>query len=139
MLQGLVDRLGEAGIIFARQQERAEMLRRVRQPPKATLPEWTGLDPKGRDELKLLVAAFVRLLDEELSGTFTKVRLEGQLQTLRPRGEQWSSWLDRRLKKAAGLGIVIPSKPDTNRRVPHTFGLSAAARKKYAAAARDFR
>jgi hypothetical protein len=97
------------------------------------------LDPKGRDELKLLLAAFVRLLDEEPSGTFTKVRLQGQLQTLLPRGDGWSSWLGRRLKKAVELGIVIPSKPDRNRRVPHTFGLSAAARKKYAAAARDFR
>jgi hypothetical protein len=139
MLQELEDRLEEAGIVVARQQVRAEMLRRVRQPPKATLPEWTGLDPKGRDELKLLLAAFVRLLDEEPSGTFTKVRLEGQLQTLLPREDGWSSWLGRRLKKAVELGIVIPSKPDRNRRVPHTFGLSAAARKKYAAAARDFR
>lgn len=139
MLKELEDRLVEAGVVVMRQQERAERHLRLQQQPKKPLPEWTALDREGHDELKLLVVAFVRLLDEQPKGVFAKVRLEGQLQTLRPRGEGWSSWLDRRLKKAAGLGIVIPTEPDRNRRVPHTFGLSAAALKKYAAAARAFR
>lgn len=139
MLKELEDRLMEAGVAVTRQQDRAERHLRLQQQPKKALPEWTALDREGHDELKLLVAAFVRLQDEQPKGVFTKVRLEGQLQTLRPRGEGWSSWLDRRLKKATGLGIVIPTEPDRNRRVPHTFGLSAAALKKYAAAARAFR
>ncbi len=139
MLKELESRLMEAGIVVTRQQERAERHLRLKQQPKKPLPDWTALDRDGHDELKLLVVAFVRLLDEQPKGVFTKVRLEGPLQTLRPRGEGWSSWLDRRLKKAAGLGIVIPTEPDRNRRVPHTFGLSAAALKKYAAAARAFR
>lgn len=139
MLKELEDRLMEAGVAVTRQQDRAERHLRLQQQPKKPLPEWTALDREGHDELKLLVVAFVRLLDEQPKGVFAKVRLEGQLQTLRPRGEGWSSWLDRRLKKATGLGIVIPTEPDRNRRVPHTFGLSAAALKKYAAAARAFR
>jgi hypothetical protein len=139
MLQELEVRLEEAGIVVARQQERAEMLRRVRKPPKATLPEWTGLDAKGHDELRLLLAAFVGLLDEEPSSTFTKVQLEGRLQMLRPRDEDWSSWLHRRLQKAMRLGIVVSSKPDQNRRVAHRFSLSSAALKKYGVAARAFR
>lgn len=139
MLKELENQLMENGVSVSRQQDRAERHLRLQRPPKKPLPEWTALDREGRDELKLLVTAFVRLLDEQPKGVFTKVRLEGQLQTLRPRGKGWSSWLDRRLKKAAGLGIVIPSKPDRNRRVPHTFGLSAVALRKYAAAARAFR
>jgi hypothetical protein len=138
MLKELESRLMEAGVVVTRQRERAERHLRMQQQPKKPLPEWTALDREGHDELKLLVTAFVRLLDEQPKGVFTKVCLEGQLQTLRHREEGWSSWLDRRLKKAAGLGIVIPSEPDRNRRLAHTFGLSAAALKKYAAAARAF-
>ena len=139
MLNELETRLAEAGIVVTRQQERAEQHARLRQPPKKPLPEWTELDREGHDELRLLVVAFVRLLDEQPNGMFTKVRLERQLQNLRPRGTDWASWLDRKLKKAMGLGIVLQPEPDKNKRVPHLFGFSIAALRKYAAAARAFR
>lgn len=136
LLQELEQQFVEAGIVVQRQHQRAEAYGRRRSIPATKVPEWTALAAARHDGLQVLIAAFVRLFDEDPLGSVTKLRLKQELQSMQPRSEGWDSWLHRRLETAVKLGIVVRDAPDPNRTVAHTFSLPDVVVRKYATAAR---